>query len=144
MSELKDLKLTVATLLQADSFISDSLIRVYPARILPSDYHREIMVFSLGYVPPERKGLGNKSTQAQYDIGIYWSLKYFKEPPNDIITIDGLADDVEAAIYRVLLDENWNNTAWSKITIPAPSIRPPTPAGIQNAQYGRIVARIRV
>lgn len=142
MNRISELKYIIADLLTADTELQNYAAKITPSRKMPGDYDREIMIFSQGSLPNVRKGLGHKSISQEYSYAIFWGIQFYKDGPSSLQAMDDLSDLFESAIYRILIEENWNNPEWSKITVPSPAARPPTPGGTQNLHYGRILVRI--
>ena len=142
MSDQKDLKHLIAGLLEADAELQALKCKIYPGRKFPGEFDREIMVFGQGGLPNDSRGLGRKSEKSVYNLAIFWSVPFFKDVSPNLLEADDMSDDIEDAIFRILITENWDNPNWSKISVPSAAIRPPTPGGTQNMHYGRIVVRI--
>lgn len=140
MSDIKDVRKTIAALLVADTQLTTTLqVHTYNARQLPGRYDRELCVFSAGAAPDRGAVLGGGNHGAFYQFVILWLIKF---ETDELSEAEDVSDDVENIIYRVLQDENKRHALWSKLTFPNISMRPVAPGGTQNAHYGRAVVRI--
>lgn len=142
MPQIKEVRKEVARVLAEDPELRDTLLmHVFDSRQLPGLYNNELCVFSAGNAP-ERTALGKPGGGPVYQYSINWLMKF--DHKSQLAAIEDEADDVENAIYRVLLQENYNNPMWRKIVFPNISMRPLAPGSTQNAHYGIIVIRISV
>lgn len=142
MTQIKEVRKEVARVLAEDPELKDTLlIHVYDSRQLPGKFNNELCVFSAGNAP-EGTALGKPGGSPAYQFIIQWLMKF--EDKDQLAVIEDDADDVENAIYRVLLQENYDNIMWRKVVFPNISMRPLAPGGSQNAHFGRLLIRIRV
>ena len=142
MAQIKEIRKEVARVLAEDTELKDTLlIHVYDSRQLPGIFNNELCVFSAGNAP-EGTALGKPGGGPAYQYIVQWLMKF--DHKDQLAAIEDDADDVENAIYRVLLQENYGNPMWRKVVFPGISMRPLAPGGSQNSHFGRLLVRIRV
>lgn len=141
---IKTVRKEIASLLQADAAITAMNVHVYNSRKLPGTFEREVCVFTLGTAPSTYAVLGKDTGGKYYQFAILWVISF--DDTAELEEAQDISDDLEEAIYRVLLDENYNHPTnmWRKIMFPNLSVRPTAPAGTQNAHLGQTIVRVKV
>ena len=138
MAEFKEVRAEIGSLLDSDAALTALDVHVYASRQRPGKFNKEICVFSGGNAPNRYASLGNETGGPVYDCVILWLIKFSE---GELAEAEDVSDDIENAIYRILLKENYDHALWRKIVFPSKSIRPVAPGGVNNAHFGRISVR---
>lgn len=144
---MKDLKIprqVVYGLLSVDTqIVDDYQFVVYPNFKLPGIAKNEMAIASFGSAPVRSQVLSTWSDGGNWPVVhilIQCNMQY--KDDDEFALASDMAEDIEAAIYRVIVEENANNANWRKAVFPQISLRDPYQVGVQNAVSTKILVRV--